>query len=204
MTKIKICGISRPKDVEYVNECLPEYIGFVFAKSKRQVNKEQAKALRMQLSSQIQTVGVFVDEQIDKIKELCDDDIIDMIQLHGNENEEYINALIEIISKPIIKAVRVQNEEQILQAQRLSCDKLLLDTYVPQEYGGSGKELDLQLIPVLTKPYFLAGGLSADNIKDKLSKIHPYAVDVSSGVETKGKKDFQKISTFIDNVREGQ
>jgi len=203
MTKIKICGIHRMEDIAYVNEARPEYIGFVFAPSKRQVTKEQARNLKKQLRPEIEVVGVFVNAKPEAIEYLCKMHIIDMVQLHGDENDAYIRELRKRVSNPIIRAVRVQSKEQVLQAEELSSEYLLLDTYVANEYGGSGQELQLQLLPKLQKPYFLAGGLTPQNVAKKISIVYPYAVDISSGVETNGVKDFNKIKEFIYNVRKG-
>jgi len=200
--QIKICGLRREEDIKYVNECLPEYIGFVFAESKRKVDKKQAKVLKEMLSSKIQAVGVFVNAALEEIEELCSENVIDIVQLHGEEDIVYIESLRERISNPIIKAIRVRSQEQILEEEKMPCEMLLLDTYTKGEYGGSGKDFDLQMIPELEKPYFLAGGLQVETIKEKLAQVNPYAVDISSGVETDGIKDFQKIKEFVKKIRE--
>lgn len=206
MTKVKICGLTRPEDIACVNECRPDYVGFVFYhKSSRLVSEETAKNLHELLYPEIQAVGVFVNEKIDKIVSLCEHNVIDVIQLHGEEDEEYIHALRESVSSPIIKGVRVRSMDDILRAQQLPCDYLLLDTYRKGTYGGSGQTFNLGLIPRLSKPFFLAGGLDAENVKEKIGTIHPYAVDISSGVEgADGWKDPEKIRKFINNVREAK
>ena len=201
MTKIKICGLVRIQDIEAVNEVLPDYIGFVFAKSRRQVSSEQATELRRQLDPHIKAAGVFVNAPLGDIAELCRENIIDIVQLHGDENTEYLSALCEQISKPVIKAVRVQSTRQITEAQTLPCDYLLLDTFQNDMYGGSGKVFDRSLIPMLSKPFFLAGGLDAKNIADAIADCHPYCIDVSSGAETDGMKDREKIRGIVKIVR---
>ena len=205
MTKIKICGLKRPEDIEYVNQYLPDYAGFVFAGSKRKVTDEQAEELSRKLDGRIIAVGVFVNEPAEHIVNLVKKGIIRVVQLHGDEDREYILKLRENLeeSVKIIKAVRVQNREQILEAEKLPCDYLLRDTWQKDAYGGCGKQFDKSLIPEdMSKPYFLAGGLAADNIRENIQICHPYAVDVSSAVETDGKKDEKKIQEFIERVRE--
>lgn len=204
MTKIKICGLKRPEDVELVNEFLPDYVGFVFARSPRQIGGEQAMYFRKMLDSRIQTVGVFVNADLEEIEALCSAGAINLVQLHGDETVEYMDKLYEKISNPIIKAVRVRSQKQILEAEKLPCSYLLLDTYCKGVYGGSGTGFDKSLVPVLEKPYFLAGGLSAENVCENIRICHPYAVDVSSAVETDGVKDREKIKKFIERVRNNE
>lgn len=199
--KVKICGLRRMEDVSYVNACLPDYVGFVFAESRRQVTPEQAKEMREALDSRIQTVGVFVNEKIESICQLCSQGILDLIQLHGDEDGDYLRRLASSTDIPIIRAVRVRSMQQILEAQDQPCDYLLLDTYIPGQYGGGGQTFDPDLIPPLRKPWFLAGGLNPENVKGKIEKYHPFGVDVSSAVETEGRKDPEKIRTFLEQVR---
>ena len=203
MTKVKICGLSRIEDIEYCNELLPDYIGFIlgFPKSKRNVSFEQAKLLKSKLDSSIKSVGVFVNADIDYICSLCDANIIDYVQLHGNEDDDYILRLKSKVDKPIIKAVRVQSKEDILSAETLNCDYLLLDTYVKDAIGGSGIAFDWSIIPNISKPYFLAGGLNANNVSKAIAMCNPYAVDVSSSVEDGVYKSKQKIAEFISAVK---
>lgn len=203
MTKVKICGLSRIEDIEYCNELLPDYIGFIlgFPKSKRNVSFEQAKLLRSKLNSSIKSVGVFVNADIDYICSLCDANVIDYVQLHGNEDDDYISKLKSKVDKPIIKAVRVQSKEDILSAETLNCDYLLLDTYVKDAIGGSGVAFDWSIIPNISKPYFLAGGLNANNVSKAIAMCNPYAVDVSSSVEDGAYKSKQKIAEFISAVK---
>lgn len=200
MSKIKICGLTRLEDIQMVNKWSPDYIGFVFAKSKRQVTLDQAKALKAGLNPGIQSVGVFVDSPIPIITLMVSENIIDIIQLHGNEDELYIKQLKKSVSCPIIKAIRVQDTSDILKGEQLPADYLLLDTFVKGEQGGSGKTFDWDLIPRKIKPYFLAGGLNSENIHSAINCCQPYCVDVSSGVETKGIKDNTKIADFINAV----
>ena len=202
MTRIKICGLSRTEDIAAVNRWLPDYIGFVFAsESRRRVTPEQARILKEGLDSRIKAFGVFTNAPLQAIVELCEAGIIDIVQLHGDETEEFICVLKQKTSCPIIKAIQVQSSEQILHAKRLSCDLLLLDTFEKGKFGGSGKTFDHSLIPVMQKPFFLAGGLHNGNIAQVISRCHPFAVDVSSGVETDGAKDESKIRQIIETVR---
>lgn len=199
--KIKICGLTRPQDIEYVNEALPDFIGFVFAKSKRQITAEIAEELRKPLDSRISAVGVFVNEDMDMITSLCKNGIIDLVQLHGDESSYYIESLSQKINNPIIKAVRVKDSKSVKTASTLPCNYLLLDTYSGNEYGGTGKAFDWSLISVPAKPFFLAGGISAENAQTAIRNIKPYCLDVSSGVETDSFKDRNKILNIVNLVR---
>ncbi|NLL03458.1 MAG: phosphoribosylanthranilate isomerase [Clostridiales bacterium] len=198
MTQVKICGIKSIEDVKVINKYAPDYVGFVFAKSKRQITQTQAKKLKSELNCNIKTVGVFVNESIENIVNLCKNEVIDFIQLHGDEDEKYIKTLNLYIKNPVIKAVRVQNTQQILNAQNLPCQMLLLDTYTKNQYGGSGKTFDYTLIPKLEKPFFLAGGINEKNVRTAIKSSNPFCIDVSSGVETKGEKDALKIKNIIE------
>jgi len=177
MTRIKICGLTRASDIKSANRWMPDYIGFVLAPSRRQVTAEQASFLHAALDARIQAVGVFVNEPVSSVVKLCNAGVIDVVQLHGDEDEEYISSLKGWISCPVIKAVRVQNPEQILQAEKLSCDLLLLDTFQPGQYGGSGKTFDYSQIPPLQKRFFLAGGLELGNIAQSIMTCLPYGID---------------------------
>lgn len=199
--QVKICGLCRMEDIAYVNDCLPEYAGFVFAKSRRKVTAQQAGQMREALDPRIRTVGVFVNETIETICRLCGQGIVDLIQIHGDEDGAYLEQLAGCAKKPIIRAVRVQSARQILAVQEQPCDYLLLDTYIPGQYGGGGRSFDPAVIPPLSKPWFLAGGLQPGDVGERLAVLAPFGVDVSSGVETDGKKDPGKIREFIKNVR---
>ena len=148
MTKIKICGLKRTEDISYVNELLPDFAGFVFAKSSRQVDAKKTAELKKQLSPKIKAVGVFVNAEPEFIDKLYQKQIIDLAQLHGDETADYIHRLKNLCpSLPLIKAVRVQSTKQILETEKLPCDYLLLDTWQKDSYGGSGKTFDRSLIP---------------------------------------------------------
>ncbi len=198
---IKICGLTRMADIDAVNDALPDYIGFVFAESRRKVGLEAAAAMKARLDPRIRAVGVFVNADMRNIYHLCEKGVIDLVQLHGDEDTDYITALKKEIHCPVIKAVRVQSPKQVLETEALLCDYLLLDTYRKNAHGGTGESFDYALIPPLTKPFFLAGGLHAGNIKQAAAQ-NPFCLDVSSGVETDGIKDAEKIRKIVKIVRE--
>lgn len=194
--KVKICGLSRECDILYANELMPDYIGFVFAKSRRQVSMEKAYALKSKLDEGIKAVGVFVNEPIETVEKIVSEEIIDIIQLHGNEDETYITELRKHTDKQVIKAYRVDTEEDIKIAKKTVADMILLDN----GSGGTGRCFDWKLISELSMPYFLAGGINTENVSQALS-MKPYAIDVSSGVENDGVKDFDKMKKIVDSVR---
>lgn len=202
MSRIKICGLTRREDIEMVNIFLPDYVGFVFAQSTRKISEETADALRQRLKKEVPAVGVFVDAPEEQIITLCRRQCIQMVQLHGNEDRRYMERLKEALPDvPILRAVRVQNTRQILEAQSLPCEYLLLDSFQRGQYGGSGKTFDRSLIPPLTKPFFVAGGVNGENVETILRECRPFAVDVSSGAETDRVKDPQKIKDLVEKVR---
>lgn len=202
MSKIKICGLSQPMDIRMVNAVRPDYVGFVFANSRRQVTDTRAIELKDRLDPDIKAVGVFVNEHMERIIRLCKDNVIDLVQLHGDESERDIINLKEFIPNPIIKAVRVRTKEDITHASQLSCDYLLFDTYSEDQYGGSGETFDWSMISKVNKPFFLAGGIHIGNVALAIRDYHPYGIDVSSGVETDGYKDGKKINEIVRIVRE--
>lgn len=198
MSKIKLCGLRRPCDIEYVNALAPEYIGFVFAeKSKRYVTPDTAERLRKQLNKDIIPVGVFVNEKIENIVDLLHRNIIEAVQLHGTEDEAYIQALRQQTNSTIIHAFRIENRADIEAAKRSSADYVLLDSG-----GGTGETFDWSLIQEIKRPYFLAGGLTPANVKTAIEKLHPFGVDASSSLETDGYKDKEKMTAFVKAVRE--
>lgn len=197
MTKIKLCGLSRPCDIEAANELNPEYIGFVFApKSKRYITPEKAKELKQLLDANIKAVGVFVNEEAENIADLLNRGIVDVAQLHGDEDEDYIKQLRRLTDKLIIKAIRIESERELADAERCSADCVLLDSG-----AGTGTVFDWKLIQNMNRPYFLAGGLTPGNVENAVNMLHPYAVDVSSGIETDGLKDKTKMAAFAAAVR---
>ena len=198
MAKVKMCGLSRMEDIEYANEVLPEFIGFVFApKSRRYVSFEQAKKLRGELDYRIAAVGVFVDEDIENIVRLVKDEVIDMVQLHGSEDNAYIAKLREMAEVPIIQAFKIIDSYDAESAVLSDADFVLLDSGM-----GTGKTFDWSLIKSINRPYFLAGGISPENAAQAVERFSPYAVDASSSLETDGVKDLSKMTALARAVRE--
>ena len=195
--KVKICGLYREEDIAFVNLVNPEYVGFVFAKSKRQITRDQAREYRKWLSKQIQVVGVFVNAPLQEIIEICSEGSIDLVQLHGEESEEFVCFVKAMTGKPVIKAVEIHSKTDVEKVLDSEADYLLFD-----QGKGEGKTFDWSLLPRIERPYFLAGGLDCNNVADAIKVLHPYAVDVSSGVEQEGKKDFDKMNEFVKVVRQ--
>ncbi|WP_196000379.1 phosphoribosylanthranilate isomerase [Clostridium sp. 1001271B_151109_B4] len=193
--KIKFCGLFREKDIEYVNKLNPDYIGLVFAKSKRQVSIKQAIKLKSKLNTNIKAVGVFVNEDIEKVLKILDKNIIDIVQLHGIESEDYIKTIKERSTKEVIKAIKVSCFEDIEVWKDSCADYLLLDSG-----QGTGRTFNWDNIQGLNRPFFLAGGLNLENINEAILKIKPMAIDISSGIETNGVKDFEKMKEVIKIV----
>ncbi len=199
-TKIKICGLRREEDILCANEIQPDFIGFVFAKkSRRFVSPEQAAHLRELLSPKIISVGVFVNEEPGQAARLLEQGVIGMAQLHGQEDETYIRRLRSLTEKPVLQAFRIETKEDVRRAEASEADYILLD----HGAGGSGECFDWTLLEEIKRPYFLAGGLRTDNVLQALRQTKPYAVDVSSGVETEGVKDAEKMRAFVRRVRSG-
>ena len=197
MTKIKLCGLSRPDDIEAANLLKPEYVGFVFAKkSRRYVAPEQAAELSRMLSPRIPAVGVFVNEAPERVAGLLNSGVIDLAQLHADEDDAYIAKLRTLTEKPILKAFVISRAGDLQKVANCPADFVLLDSG-----GGTGNAFDWNLIGKLDRPYFLAGGLSAENVGAAVRALHPYAVDVSSGIETNGCKDRIKMAAFVAAVR---
>lgn len=193
--QIKICGLMRIEDVDAVNFCQPDYVGFVFAASKRQISRVQAEEFRQKLLPEIQAVGVFVNEDKEEIAELLNQDIIDIAQLHGKETEEEIRWLRERTGKPVWKAVTVKSEADIAAWQNSEADMLVLD-----HGAGTGQSFDWSLLEKCSRPFFLAGGISESNLKTAIL-CKPNGIDVSSGAETDGQKDAEKIYRIVETIR---
>ena len=203
----------KPCDIEYANRVKPDFVGFIFANTRRKISAAQAQQFREALDAEIPAVGVFVNEDIPVIASLVQGGCIDMIQLHGEEDADYIRRLREVCDVPVIKAVKVQTVEQIRQAAALPVDYLLLDTYRKGILGGTGEAFDWELLreakaaagdtaegELFGKPYFLAGGLHAGNLREAAA-LGSYGLDVSSGIETDGSKDFTKMVKVMELVR---
>ena len=204
MVKVKICGIKNLQDMQAVNRHKPDFAGFVFYPlSKRYISLIVARRLKAALNRHIKTVGVFVNAPVEEIAAAAELGIIDLVQLHGDEGNAYIAELKKICRLPIIKAVRVQDENDIKRADYYNCDYLLFDTYSQSAYGGTGRQFNTQLLKgvKIHKPYFIAGGLNAENVRRAIKGLKPFAADVSGGVETDGGKDAAKIKAFIKQVK---
>lgn len=197
MTKVKLCGLSRESDIAAVNKLKPDLVGFVFAKkSKRYVSPEQAEHLKSLLAPGILAAGVFVNEPVEAVAELLDRGVIDVAQLHGSEDDDYIARLRALTGKPIFRAFKVKSEADLPAIESCAADLVLLDSG-----AGTGKTFDWSLVRSVQRPYFLAGGLDPDNIADAIAALHPYGVDVSSGIETDGVKDESKMAAFVAAAR---
>ena len=199
MSKIKICGLSRAADIDAVNRALPDFIGFVFAPSRRRIDAETAAQLKDRLDPKIKAAGVFVNQELDFIAGLYGSGVIDIVQLHGDEDEAYIAELKEKTGCPVIKAAGVGDT---LPPLCEGADYYLFDA-LSVERGGAGRVFDWAALKGYAgPPYFLAGGLGLGNIAKALRTLAPYCIDVSSGAETDGKKDAGKIWEIVRLVRE--
>lgn len=200
MTKIKLCGLTRPEDIDAANQLRPEFIGFVFAqKSKRYISPGKAAELKKKLLKSIQAVGVFVDEPIEAVIKLLREGTIDVAQLHGSEDDTYIRQLKQMTGKTVIKAFRMDDTTKVSDIENCIADDVLLDSG-----AGSGKTFEWNMIQSIKRPFFLAGGLDPHNVEAAVKELHPYAVDVSSGIETDGLKDDRKMAEFVAAVRRGE
>ena len=206
--KVKICGLHREEDICCVNAYLPDYIGFVFyPKSKRYVTGEQAQQLKEKLDPRIRAVGVFVNADPDEVIALLQKNIIDIAQLHGQEREEELRKIREQTGKSVIRAVKVTEETNLQEAYQTDADYILLDNGM-----GSGKPFPWDVIlkqltqeelqeEIRRKPFFLAGGISPENMERAAEAFRPYALDLSSSVETDGVKDSEKIRKLMETIR---
>ena len=196
--KIKLCGLTRSCDIEAVNELQPDYIGFVFAKkSRRYVSPEKAEELKAMLAPGIQAVGVFVNEEPEQIVSLLEAGTIDVAQLHGQEGEREIRRLRELTDHLLIQAFRIDTEQDVERANASTADYVLLDSGA----GGTGTVFDWDLLQAIRRPYFLACGLDTENLGTVKAKLNPYGIDVSSGIETDGYKDKEKMTAFVAAAR---
>ena len=198
MPKIKICGLIRPEDITYINEAKPDYCGFIIdvPKSRRNVSISKVRELVQNLESQICPVGVFVNKDCGEVAQLLNEGTIQIAQLHGQEDEAYIRRVQKNTGHQVIKAFSVKTAQDIEKALKSPADYILLD----QGGGGTGQTFDWSLIPEIDRPFFLAGGLGADNLETAVRTIHPYVVDLSSSVETDGMKDRDKILKAVQLV----
>ncbi len=197
--KIKICGLKRPEDILAVNEAKPDFCGFVIevARSPRCVTREQVRELVRGLHRDIIPVGVFVNAPPQLPAELLNEGTLGIAQLHGNEDEAYIRTLREMTDKPLIQAFSVRSTRDVERACQSMADYILLD----QGGGGTGRTFDWSLIPEITRPFFLAGGLGPENLQQAIQQVHPWAVDLSSSLETEGRKDPEKMRRAVACVK---
>lgn len=199
MPKIKICGLRLPQDILIANRYKPDFAGFIidFPKSHRSISGQEVKNLRQNLDHETPVVGVFVDQPMQKVIDLLNDGTIDFAQLHGKESPEYINEVQKSTGKTVIKAFEVKTSEDIERALESPADYLLLD-----QGKGGGETFDWSLITEkIDRPWFLAGGLTVDNLQQAIDTVHPWGVDISSGVETNGVKDEEKVKEVVSIVR---
>ena len=199
MTKIKICGLRRPQDIEAVNAARPDFAGFVVEVpgSRRSVDKRELRELAGRLEEGILSVGVFVNAPPELVAELLEEGTLDLAQLHGQEDEIYMAELRRLTEKPLIQAFSIQTGQDAEQALESRADYLLLD----QGRGGTGQTFDWSLLPEINRPFFLAGGLGEENLERAIRQVRPWAVDLSSSLETDGQKDPEKILRAVDLVR---
>ena len=203
MIYLKFCGMRRAEDIEYVNECRPDYVGFILSQGfKRTVSIEDFLALEKGLDNGIKKVGVFVNERPKNILELAEH--LDVIQLHGDEDHSTVMYYSEKTNCEIWKAVRAKNPEDIEREQEKSCEKLLIDSFSENSVGGTGKRINTEIVKSakIEKPFFIAGGITAENIAEIVRDTKPYGVDLSSGIETDGFKDLQKMKSIMEILRE--
>ena len=201
MTKIKLCGLSRPCDIDFVNAVQPDFCGFVIdvPKSRRNVTPEQVRALCARLAPSIKAVGVFVNAPPEEVAALLETHAIVAALLHGQEDDAYIRSLRRLTDAPIIQAFHAASPADIERANRSIADCILLD----HGAGGTGCAFDWSLTDRVTRPYILAGGLTPENLPRAIERCHPFAVDLSSGVETNGCKDLNKMRAAVAAVRRG-
>lgn len=208
--KVKMCGISKVETIPAVVEAKPDYMGLVFAPSKRQVTVEQAKmlveALHKQCKEQnnmvsIKTVGVFVNETLDNLVTIANEANLDVVQLHGDEDEAFIQSLKERTNVEVWKAVQIRRAADAEAWIDSSADMLLFDAYHKDERGGTGDVFDWSCLDTFERPFMLAGGIDSTNVARAIRTVRPYGIDISSGIETNGVKDDEKITAFTKIVK---
>ena len=208
--KIKMCGISKVETIPAIVDAKPDYMGLVFAPSKRQVTVEQAKTLVEELHKQyavrynsetIKIVGVFVNETIENLLKIAEEVKLDVIQLHGDEDESFIQILKEKSNVEVWKAVQVRSAADAEKWIDSSADMLLFDAYHKDERGGTGEVFDWSSLDEFERPFMLAGGIDSTNVARAIRTVRPYGLDISSGIETNGVKDDEKMKAFTNIVR---
>ena len=210
MPKVKMCGISKVETIPAIIDAKPDYMGLVFAPSKRQVTVDQAKTLVEELHKQyavrynsktIKTVGVFVNETIENLLKIAEEVKLDVIQLHGDEDESFIQILKEQSNVEVWKAVQVRSAADAEKWIDSSADMLLFDAYHKDERGGTGEVFDWSSLDEFERPFMLAGGIDSTNVARAIRTVRPYGIDISSGIETEGVKDDEKMKAFTNSVR---
>ena len=198
MSRIKICGLRRPEDIAAVNEARPDYCGFIveYPKSRRSIDRTTLRELVRGLREKIVPVGVFVNAQKELVAELLEEGTIQIAQLHGQESQEYIQELKVLTEKPLIQAFSIKSKEDVERARESVADYILLD-----QGSGTGKVFDWSLVGEVGRPYFLAGGLDAENLREAIGLLHPWAVDLSSSLEIDGMKNAGRICQAVEIVR---
>lgn len=198
MTKIKTCGLTREREIDYVNQYLPDYAGFVlcFSKSRRSLSLERAEQLIRLLNPGVGAVGVVVDLPLEQAIGLLNRGFLDALQLHGDEDADYIRALKAATGRQVWKAFQIRSAADLEAAAASPADMVVLDSG-----QGSGQVFDWSLLRDFGRPYFLAGGLGPGNVVRAVKQLHPYGIDLSSGIETDGVKDKGKLSSVISSVR---
>lgn len=199
MVRIKICGLRRYEDVDYINELKVDYAGFVFAQSPRRIDLDLAKRLAARINRGIKKVGVFVNEKRDVVKRIRSELGLDVLQFHGDEHPDDLFGY----DVEVWKAVRVKDKASLTVVHEYRVDGLVMDASAVGKYGGTGQSFDWNVLNgvSLNGKLILAGGLNPDNVCLAIKKVKPYVVDVSSGVETDGYKDFEKMKRFVERVR---
>lgn len=201
MSLIKFCGLFQDDDIMYANKLKPDYIGFVFAESRRKVSIEQSIHLKSMLDKDIKSVGVFLNNTYEEIINICSKNIIDIIQIHGNISDEFIDKLKSDTNKIVIKAINIKDLADILSLEKSHADYVLIDS--PK--AGSGIKFDYSILQSaisqgFNRDYFLAGGINIKNIDDALN-MKPYCIDISSGIEKDGVKNYKLMEEIIKKVR---
>ena len=205
MIYLKFCGMRRIEDIEYANRCRPDYVGFILSDGfRRSVDFGTFYELNTYLDKDIKRVGVFVNEPMENILRRGYNEALDVIQLHGDENDDYIKNLRKDFSGEIWKAVRAKSPKDIEREQKKPCGKLLIDSYCENSVGGTGKRINTEIVKSakIEKPFFIAGGITAENIAEIVRDTKPYGVDLSSGIETDGFKDLNKMKNIMRILRE--
>ncbi|MEQ2130330.1 phosphoribosylanthranilate isomerase [Caldanaerobacter subterraneus KAk] len=200
MVKVKICGLRRLEDIYYANQLQPDFIGFVFSESKRRVDLKEALEFVKRLKEGIKKVGVFVNEPIEKVMEIAEKLKLDVLQFHGDETQEYID---NFKNFTVWKAIRIRSNLDLKKTGEFKVDAFLFDSFSEKGYGGTGEVFDWNILKAYKReiPVVLSGGLKEENVEEAIKLVRPYAVDVSSGVEVGGYKDFNKMKSFIEKVR---